>query len=154
MGRKLAFGSSILSSIRTWQQGSLCGLCKLCLGTLLDSWQSITDLRPPVDHHDHDLPQRLHIYLLSAKILGQLCRKSAVQQIELARFQRGVHIWVHVKTSERCVYQEHMFVFVLRIKQDCRDTRLVLEEKVVAVGDTEQNPHIDSFLSVATSNSP
>ena len=30
-----------------------------------------------------------------------------------------------------------MFVFVLRIKQDCRDTRLVLDEKVVAVGNTE-----------------
>ena len=28
-------------------------------------------------------------------------------------------------------------MFVLRIKQDCRDTRLVLDEKVVAVGNTE-----------------
>ena len=95
-------------------------------------------LRPPVDHHDHDLPQGLHIYLLSAKILGQLCRKSSVQQIDLARSKRGVHIWVHVKTTERCVYQEeHMFVFVLRIKQDCRNTRLVLDVEVVAVGGTE-----------------
>ena len=82
--------------------------------------------------------QRLHIYLLSAKILGQLCGKSSVQQIDLARFQRGVHIRVHVKTTEGCVYQEeHMFVFVLRIKQDCRDTRLVLNVEVVAVGGTE-----------------
>ena len=138
MGRKLAFGSSILSSIRTWQQGSLCGLCKLCQETLSDSWQSTMGLRPPVDNYDNDLPQRLHIYFLSAKILGQLCGKSSVQQIDLARFQRGVHIRVHVKTTKRCVYQEeHMFVFVLRIKQDCRDTWLVLEEKVVAVGDTE-----------------
>ena len=68
-------------------------------------------LRSPGDDYDNDLPQGLHIYLLSAKILGQLCRKSAVQQVELARFQRGVHIRVHVKTTERCVYQEHMFVF-------------------------------------------
>ena len=111
-------------------------------------------LRPPDDQHDDDdnddLPQGLHIYLLSAKILGQLCRKSSVQQIDLARSKRGVHIWVHVKTTERCVYQEHMFVFVLRIKQDCRDTRLVLDEKVVAVGDTEiYKSKIRTFISTA-----
>ena len=83
-------------------------------------------------------PQGVPVHLLGPQVLGQLGGEASVHKVDLAGFERRVDIGIHVnentKTSQG-VQQEHMLVLTeqTKAKEDCRDTQLSLENKVVAV---------------------
>ena len=83
-------------------------------------------------------PQGVPVHRLRPQVLGQLGGKASVHKVDLAGFERGVDIGIHVKKAIKTsqgVQQEHMLVLTeqTKAKEDCRDTQLSLENKVVAV---------------------
>ena len=61
-------------------------------------------------------PQGVPVHRLRPQVLGQLGGEASVHKVDLAGFERGVDIGIHVnentKTSQG-VQQEHMLVFTL-----------------------------------------